>query len=172
MNAIVCIDMANGIGMDGNLLYRIPGDLKDFKTNTSKGECNVVIMGRKTYESIGRPLPGRLNIVLTTRNIKIPGVIVAHTVSEVLKMVSHLKECCVNDNVFVIGGSDIYALFIDHIKTIYVSRVFDHKKHDVSFDIPVGFARIESKCKIRHNDIQYRHEKYLNIKYCINVYHG
>jgi dihydrofolate reductase len=162
MNAIVCIDSKNGIGMKGELLYRIPEDLKRFKLKTSSGECNVVIMGRKTYENIGKPLPGRINIVMTTKKYKIPGVITSQNVLSTMKMLNGLSNCNIDDNVFVIGGSEIYSLFEDYIKNVYVTRVFKYKLCDTTFPIPENYVMTNCTSIFEYKKIKYRYEKYLN----------
>lgn len=104
------------IGKDGRLPWRLPTDLGRFKRLTLG---KPVVMGRKTYESIGRPLPGRTNVVLTRdRTWKPPlGVMEAYTIKDALWLVDHFDEIC------VIGGSEIYALFLPLASRIELTLV-------------------------------------------------
>lgn len=105
------------IGRDNQLLWTLPNDMKFFK-NTTWGM--PVVMGRKTYESLGKPLPGRINIVIT-RNTdwKAEGVLVAKDITEAITIaeVSNCKE------IFVIGGGEIYWQSMTVADRIYLTRV-------------------------------------------------
>jgi dihydrofolate reductase len=111
-------EKGNVIGKDGNIPWKIPSDLKNFSKITS-GE--TVIMGRKTYESIPdkyRPLPNRRTIVLTTNNEwEDNGVDVAHNVQEAINLLDETEEA------YVIGGEEIYRVFLPFSKLLYVSYV-------------------------------------------------
>ena len=90
------------IGADGRIPWRVPGEQKHFRAVTSG---NTVVMGRRTYESIGRLLPERTNVVVTRRtDWSAPGVLVAHTVEEAVALAQDLPG-----HVMVIGGAEIYA---------------------------------------------------------------
>ena len=170
LNAIVCINNHGGVGLNGKLLYRIPDDLKRFKQKTSAGDCNVVIMGRKTYESIGRPLPGRINIVLSRKkSTTTNGIIVVHGVEEALSMLKSLKMSYVNDNVFIIGGSEIYKQFEPYIKHLYITRVFDEAKCDTVYNTSGHFNIISSSSVLEYKNIKYRYETYINVLYLWNL---
>lgn len=108
---VVAIGHNNELGVDNKLLWNIPNDLKHFKKLTTG---NTVVMGRKTYESIGKPLPNRKNIVLTRNNKGIAGCYVVNSVNDVL----NLKE-----DVFVIGGQQIYELFLPYADTLVITHV-------------------------------------------------
>ena len=82
INIIVAASLNNVIGKDNKLLWRQSADLKRFKELTTG---KTVVMGRKTYDSIGKPLPNRRNIVITRQNIEIPGCEVVHSLEEALK---------------------------------------------------------------------------------------
>ncbi|WP_174875511.1 dihydrofolate reductase [Vogesella oryzae] len=91
----------NVIGIDNTLPWHLPEDLKHFKAVTLG---KPVIMGRKTFDSIGRPLPGRLNIVITRqRDWQHGGVTVAHSLEQALQQAGTVEEVC------VIGGANLYA---------------------------------------------------------------
>lgn len=108
--------MANNrvIGRDGQLPWHLPGDLKFFKNLTSGG---TILMGRKTYESIGRPLPKRRNLVLSRSNFDAPGI-------EVFSSVEAVREALgPGETVYVIGGAEIYRLTMDLWTEVYLTRV-------------------------------------------------
>ncbi len=89
-----------------------------------------LIMGRKTYESIGRPLPGRTNIIVTrTSSYQQPGCLVAHDLKEALALAENHES----DEVFVIGGGDLYAQTISFARKIYLTRVHTRLKADTFF---------------------------------------
>ena len=129
MNLIVAVDKNWGIGYQGDLLVKIPQDLKFFKEQTTG---KVVIMGRKTLESMpgGRPLPSRLNIVITNqKNYTVEGAMVAHSVEEALELTKDYKK----EDIFVIGGEAIYRQMLDKCTIAYVTKI-DHKyKADTFF---------------------------------------
>ena len=114
------------IGKAGKLPWSIPEDLQFFK-QTTLGK--PVIMGRKTYESIGRPLPGRQNIILTRQaDLKIKGCIITTTVDEALSCVEGNP-----DEIMVIGGAEIYELFLPKAKRLYLSIVDKQVEGDAFF---------------------------------------
>ncbi|MCW3076905.1 MAG: dihydrofolate reductase [Bacteroidetes bacterium] len=128
--AIVATDLNNAIGKENKLLWNLPADLKFFKTTTMG--CPI-IMGRKTFESIGRILPGRKNIIITrNKNFKIDGAEVYTTPEEAL-------ERCNDENVFVIGGAEIFKLTLPYTKVIYRTLV------KASFDADVFIDPINEK---------------------------
>jgi dihydrofolate reductase len=109
--AIVVTDQNNAIGKDNQLLCHLPADLKFFKSTTMG--CPI-IMGRKTYESIGRILPGRKNIVITrSADYRIIGAEIYHTVDNAL------SSCSDDEKVFIIGGAEIFKQTLDRTHEIY-----------------------------------------------------
>ena len=111
----------NALGKDNQLIWHLPADLKRFKKTTLN---HAVIMGRKTYESLGKPLPNRTNILITRdKNYKAEGCVVAKSLKEALK--AALK---VDENPFILGGADIYTQampFADKLDITYVHHQFD-----------------------------------------------
>lgn len=101
------------IGHDNQLLWHLPNDLKHFKELTLG---KSIIMGRKTYESIGHPLPGRQNIILTKQALTLPGCIVVHSVDEALAKTESAE-------IMVIGGGEIYRLFFSRAHILYLTLV-------------------------------------------------
>lgn len=113
------------LGKDNKLIYKIPEDLKRFKELT---EGHTVIMGRKTFESIGYPLPDRVNIIIT-RDTKylVKGVTVVHSLEEALQLVQD------EDEIFVIGGGQIYQEAIDIADKLYLTLVEGSLEADTYF---------------------------------------
>jgi len=140
INMIVAIGANREIGGGNDLLWRIPEDLKRFK-NITMG--HPMVMGRKTYESIGRPLPGRTSIVVTrNKDFEVPDeVIVVDSLEQGLEEAKKL-----DDEVFVIGGGQIYteALPItDRLHLTKVHQAFDNA--DIFFPEIVGFSEFIPK---------------------------
>ncbi len=118
---IVAVDKNNCIGRGNEMPWHIPTDFKYFK-ETTKG--HPIIMGRKTFESIGRPLPGRLNIVLTRGGVQnFPeGVVVAGSLEKALNCAQEAKDYD-NSKIFIIGGAQIYKASQDQTDQFYITRV-------------------------------------------------
>jgi dihydrofolate reductase len=127
--AIVAIDLNNAIGKNNQLLWHLPADLKFFKTTTMG--CPI-IMGRKTYESIGRLLPGRKNMIITrSLDFKLEGAEVYNSLDAAIKN-------CTEEKVFIIGGAEIYHLAMPLLTELYVTKV----KHQ--FDADTHFPEIKT----------------------------
>ena len=115
---IVAVGNQNQIGKDNKLLWTVKEDMLNFKSLTLN---HTIIMGRKTFESIGKALPNRENIVLTrNKNYFAENCIILHSLNDVI-------EYCKNKNeVFVIGGAEIYKIFLNNdllLKKIYISYI-------------------------------------------------
>ena len=125
LTAIVAMTPDRVIGRAGTLPWHLPEDLAFFKRTTSG---HSIVMGRKTYESIGRPLPKRRNIVLTRdKTWSAPGV-------EVINRPEDLAELPdLEGRVFIIGGSEIYAAFLPELDDLLVSHVFAEHEGDTRF---------------------------------------
>ena len=109
------------IGRAGQLPWRLPSDLRHFRTLTLG---KPVIMGRKTYQSIGRPLERRDNIVLTRRaDAYPPAVHVAHSLAQALALGRTLAAARGADEIVVIGGADVFAAALPHAQRIYLTLV-------------------------------------------------
>lgn len=117
LSAIVAMAANRVIGAGNQLPWRLSADLARFKRLTMG---HTLVLGRKTYESIGRPLPGRTFIVVTRQRDYAPaGVTVAHSVDEALA----LARARGDDEVFIAGGADIYAQTMDRIDRLYLTRI-------------------------------------------------
>ena len=117
ISIIVAHSRNMAIGKANTLIWRLPDDLKRFKKLTTG---HPIIMGRKTYESIGRPLPERTNIV-TTRDatLEIPGCIVAHSAIEAIEKAKEVER----EEIFIIGGAQIYKESLFLADRLYVTKV-------------------------------------------------
>lgn len=136
LTAIVAMTPARVIGRGGDLPWRLPEDLAFFKRTTSG---HPIVMGRKTYDSIGRPLPKRRNIVLTRDcNWSAEGVEVIHCPEELPSLEG------VAGRVFVIGGSEIYAAFLPHLDDLLISHVKNEYEGDTRFpEFEDQFPKVE-----------------------------
>lgn len=121
---IVAIAKNNAIGKDNKLLWYLPNDLKHFKDVTTG---HSVIMGRKTFESVGRPLPKRRNIVVTRQSISIDGCEVVPSIEAALAL------CADEDQVFIVGGAEIYKQAIPLTDRIYLTKVDQDFEGDTFF---------------------------------------
>ena len=125
VSIIAAMDRNRLIGSNNQLPWHLPADLAHFKQVTMG---KPIIMGRKTYESIGRPLPGRTNIVLTrSANFRAEGVLTAHTLEQALDYVS------VEDEAMIIGGSTIYELALPRADRLYLTYVDSSSEGDAWF---------------------------------------
>ena len=129
---VVAMGKNREIGVDNQLLWHLPKDLKHFKELTSG---HPIIMGRKTYESIGKPLPNRTNIVISRKNDWFEeGILIVGSIKEALKFAKKIDE-----NVFVIGGGTIYEQTIDLADQLEITCV------DATLDADTYFPKIDEK---------------------------
>ena len=125
ISMIVAASANNVIGKDGGLPWRLPEDLKRFKQITMG---KPMIMGRATWDSIGRPLPGRQNIVLTRQpDFVAQGCDVANSPEDALRMAGDVDE------IMIIGGGGIYRTFLPIANRIYLTRIDAELDGDTSF---------------------------------------
>src|ERR1700761_4152213 len=125
VSIVVAISENHAIGKDNKLLWYLPRDLKHFKEITSG---HTVIMGRKTYDSVGKPLPNRRNIIITRQQIEIAGC-------EVVNSVEHALALCKDEaEVFIVGGAEIYKQAMHLTDRIYLTIV--HKTFDADTFFP------------------------------------
>lgn len=118
---IFAMDRNRAIGVNNKLPWHLPGDLKFFK-NVTMG--HPILMGRKTYESIGKPLPGRRNVILTQNAAyQAEGCEVILSVDEAI---SAFQE----QELFVIGGAEIFQLFASHVNRMYITYIEDEFEAD------------------------------------------
>jgi dihydrofolate reductase len=127
------------IGKDNQLIWKVPGDLKRFKELTTG---HPILMGRKTFESIGRPLPNRTNIVITrNKNWKQEGCLVYNNFEDVLSLFE-------KENLFVIGGGEIYKMLINLADKIELTLI------DKDFEGDAYFPEIDSNWTVENIESQ------------------
>lgn len=166
ISLIAAISKNKVIGRDGKLPWYLPEDLKRFKELTSS---HVIIMGRKTFESIGRPLPNRTNIVITRDESFAPeGVIVAHSIDEALK-VGKEKEIFIfherlrngkedfKPEIFIIGGGQIYAQSMQFADRLYLTVVEEEIEGDTYFPDYSEFKKVIFEQAGVSDNLKYRY---------------
>ena len=126
ISIIVAFAHNNVIGKDNQLIWHLPADLKYFKNLTTN---HHIVMGRKTFDSIGKPLPNRVSVVITRDKNYIgqEGVIVKHSVQEAIDF------CKEQDEIFIIGGAEIYKQSIEHATKLYVTYIDEKFEGDAFF---------------------------------------
>lgn len=125
VSIVVAIAQNNAIGKDNKLLWNLPRDLKHFKEITSG---HTVIMGRKTFDSMGKPLPNRRNIVITRQE----DLLIMD--AEVTNTLEHALALCANEaEVFIIGGAQIYKEALSLTNRIYLTVVHENYEADTFF---------------------------------------
>lgn len=125
VSIIVAVAQNGTIGDKNSLLWHIKEDMRFFRTTTSG---HAVIMGRKTFESLGsKPLPKRKNIVITRQDVEFEGALTAHSLQEAIRMAEGDEE------VFVIGGAQIYAQALECADRLYLTLVERDYEGDTSF---------------------------------------
>lgn len=135
MIAVAAMASNRVIGADGQIPWHLPEDLRWFKELTTGG---TLLMGRVTYESIGRPLPGRETIVLSRKEgLKIPGV-------QVIRDLSGLQTARVRGEIFVVGGSEIYRVALPYCRDLYLTEVLREVEGDRKFPMFEELFRFSS----------------------------
>lgn len=144
---IVAVDESNGIGKENSLPWTIPTDMRHFRNTTKfvldKSKMNAVIMGRKTYESIRKPLPGRLSIIISSSMEPISSLKIARSIEDSIKYVEEDDQI---ETAFVIGGGDIYKQFIKHplCTKIHLTKLNYNYNCDTFFpQIPSNFKECD-----------------------------
>ncbi len=139
LTIVVAISENHVIGKDNKLLWYLPRDLKHFKEITTG---HSVIMGRKTYESVGKPLPNRRNIIITRQAIDIAGCEVVNSIEAAIELCKAEKE------VFIVGGAEIYKQAMHLTDRIYLTIVHQ------DFDGDSFFPEIDKQLwkEVHHED--------------------
>lgn len=115
LSILVAVAQNGVIGVNNSLPWRCPEDLKRFKALTMG---HHMIMGRKTFESIGKPLPGRTTVVVTrNRELQIAGCTVVHSLDEAI------AACGTDEEIFIVGGAELYAQALPRVETLYVTEI-------------------------------------------------
>lgn len=156
MKVILAVDENWGIGNNNQMLFHISKDLKHFRDLTYG---NIVIMGRNTYESMGKALSGRENLVLTrNKNYKLNDARVFFDYKDLLAYIKNSKK-----EVFVIGGKQIVDLFLPFIDEAIITKIFSSRKADTSlhnFDEDPNFKKIDQSDLYRENEVDFKFVKY------------
>ena len=124
--SLIVATAKNGvIGINNTLPWHLPEDLKRFKALTMG---HHIIMGRKTYESLGRLLPGRTTVIITrNKSYKVEGAIIAHSLQDAV------KYCGNDDEVFLIGGAELYQEGLKFVHRLYITEIQDEFAGDAFF---------------------------------------
>ena len=151
INIVAAVGKNLELGKDGGLIFNISNDLKYFKKLTLG---HTVVMGRRTYESIGKALSERRNIVITSSDIDDKNIIVMHNYEDVFKL---------SGDIFIIGGESIYRLFLPYADNLYLTEVdasydeadtyfpkFDKRLYDKEI---IGF---DEENNLKYNYVRYR----------------
>jgi dihydrofolate reductase len=137
---LVAFDENRVIGKNNALIWHLPADLQRFKALTTG---HVIIMGRKTYESIGRPLPNRTTIAITRQaEFKPDGIITAHSLDEAILKAKSISR----DDIYIVGGAEIYQVSLSHADQILVTQLHDIFDGDTYFpEIPADTWEVVSR---------------------------
>lgn len=134
VSLILAVARNGVIGRDNQIPWRISSDMRRFRKLTLG---KPIVMGRKQYDSVGRPLDGRDNIVLTRDPaFSAPGIHVVHDIDAALALGKRLAEQRGADEVMIIGGAQVYALAMPYATRIYLSAIEADVEGDVRFDLP------------------------------------
>lgn len=126
LSIIAAMDKNQLIGSQGDIPWKLPADLQHFKQITMG---SPIIMGRKTFESLARPLPGRTNIIMTkNKNYSAEGCLVIHSKKEIFKKFLNNKK-----EAFIIGGEEIYNLFLAYTNKLYLTKINHQFSGDTYF---------------------------------------
>ncbi len=154
---VVAMGEKNEIGNENQLLWHLPKDLKHFKELTSG---HPVIMGRKTYESIGKPLPNRTNIVISGKKDWFEeGILIVGSVKEALKFAKKIDE-----DIFIIGGGTIYEQTIDFADKLEVTLV------KTSLEADTFFPKINGKKWKKANEICHERDEKNQYDFCFQTF--
>ncbi|MFN4084196.1 MAG: dihydrofolate reductase [Bacteroidia bacterium] len=157
ISIVVAADEKNGIGKDNKLLCHLPADLKYFKQLTTG---HYILMGRKTFESIGKPLPNRTNLVISKTVIEINGCHVFKTIEDAI---TYAKENNQNE-LFIIGGDSIYLQCLNIADTVYLTRI----KH--VFEADSFFPEIDERKWIMKKNNCFGIDEKNKFEYCFQVF--
>lgn len=134
LSILVAMAKNNVIGQDNALPWHLPEDLKHFKTLTMG---HPIIMGRRTYESIGKPLPGRTNIIVTRqKGFHAPGIVVVNSIDDALVCGKNVEQASGGDQeCFVIGGAELYRQTIQICQRMYITEIQQVFQGDTAFPV-------------------------------------
>jgi dihydrofolate reductase len=145
ISIVVIVDETGAIGKNNSLLCHLPADLSHFKSITMG---KPIIMGRNTHNSIGRVLPGRMNIVLSHKTSEIPGAVVVNSLEQAFELTKNQPE------VMIIGGASLYSQALPLATHLYLTLI--HHTFDADTYFP-AFDKMEWKCT---NETQKKHDEH------------
>lgn len=151
---IVCVAEDNVIGNQGKMPWHLSADLKAFKAKTMG---HIILMGRKTFESLGRPLPGRLNIIISRNPLfSVPeGTRCFKSIEEALEYCQTLKSQY-PDEIFVIGGAEIYRQTLPRTERIYLTQIHKKYRGDAYYPkIDLGQFKLSSQSNNQEGDLAF-----------------
>lgn len=150
ISLIAAIGKNRELGKNNELIWRIPADLKYFHNKTKN---HVVIMGRNTYESIGKPLPNRTNIVLSRDlDLEISDCIVADSLKKALEIAKEREK----EEIFIIGGAKVYTDSLSFADKLYLTVIDKTSEADVYFPKYNNFKILKESEEFSFNNCQYR----------------
>jgi len=154
---VVAMGRNREIGKENQLLWHLPKDLKHFKEITSN---HPIIMGRKTYESIGKPLPNRTNIVISRKTDWFEeGILIVGSIKEALKFAKKIDE-----NIFIIGGGNIYEQTIDLVDKLEITLV------DATLEADTYFPKIDEKNWRKTDEICHEKDEKNQFNFCFQTF--
>ena len=143
LTAVVAVTSSGVIGLDGDMPWRLSSDLRRFKKMTMGG---VLIMGRKTFDSIGKPLPGRETVVITRNpDWHYEGVTSALTVDAAVAATVTPSGA---RRAFVVGGAEIYRLMLPQCREIFLTRVWSNVAGDTKLEIDLSKFRVSERTRL------------------------
>ena len=154
---VVAMGMNREIGVDNQLPWHLPKDLKHFKEITSG---HPIIMGRKTYESIGKPLPNRTNIVVSRKNDWFEeGILIVGSLKEAIKFAKKLDE-----KIFIIGGGNIFEQTMDIADKLEVTEI------KTTIEADTFFPKIDPKIWTKTEEICHEKDEKNNFDFCFQTF--
>lgn len=154
ISLIAAISKNRALGRNNDLIWRIPDDLKRFRKLT---EHHPIIMGRKTYESIGRPLPHRTNIIVTRdANFQALGCVITHSLNEALAKALEVET----DEIFIIGGGQIFEESIKKADKLYLTVIDSNAEGDVYFPDYSNFHPVYTSDAFTYQGLKYKNIDY------------
>ena len=166
MILIFAVDSNWNIGYDGDMLFKISEDLKRFRSLT---EENIIIMGRKTFESLPdkKPLPNRINIVITRdKDYQVEGTTVVHSLEELLSLLKELNPNNEMENI-VIGGGNIAKQMMPYCNKAYITKIFKAFENADTFipnlDLENEWKIVKESEVYRQDDLHYKYVDYVRL---------
>ena len=154
---VVAMGKNREIGKENQLLWHLPKDLKHFKEITSN---HPIIMGRKTYESIGKPLPNRTNIVISRKTDWFEeGILIVGSIKEAIKFAKKIDE-----KIFIIGGGNIYEQTIDLVDQLEITWV------DATLEADTYFPKIDEKIWRKTDEICHEKDEKNQFNFCFQTF--